>query len=670
MSTLPTTQDQAVDGSSRGRVPLLADIPLSDPALDAFGFVAFANALCLVVDHEYTATPLTIAISAPWGGGKSSVGAMMQTLLERRVARRHGDDPRLVCWFNAWEHEDASHLGAALAGAVAREASRHRSWWRRVLGPLPSAMLDAREQLRRTSLMVAFSLVTAGLLATLAPTRKLAGDILGKDIVASGLGAGVLFVALVLFQRIFATAKSAARFIDDPRSAATRGSMAEVKHQLGTLIRHATRDGRLVILVDDLDRCESARALEVCRVASQLLAHQGVVTVLLADMSRISESAAIRYAASSHGPGSVGATGEVDDVGRRYLEKIAQIELTLPPPNPAAMRQVSFGYSASLRTPVPSAPAVESSELRRLTPAGRARVPAAASPIDDQREAGRWPALIRWIERAKWRPARWGIGFTLPLAIAFPNSAAIVPFLALTIFVTLAIGVWSSVLRRVLRRRRKKYERKIQELKERGELSEDDIEADVLAEAPPVELDSERALISDLVSSSFLDSAEFRVVERFVADHPPRLPREGKRMFNHAQLMTEIARARQMFGGDPPLDPEHIAKWIVLRERWPALGRAVLSAPDLLRELEDAAATDQAGTQLDSLALKPNDIEELTDLLRGPPQLGALIERLIYFTPAPSSTTPDGYPTAPPVAYTSDDPGPVIKVTPPPPSST
>jgi hypothetical protein len=67
---------------------------------------------------------------------------MLQTLLERRVARRGGDHPRLVCWFNAWEHEDADHLGAALAAAVAREASRHRPLWRRALFPLPSAMLE------------------------------------------------------------------------------------------------------------------------------------------------------------------------------------------------------------------------------------------------------------------------------------------------------------------------------------------------------------------------------------------------------------------------------------------------------------------------------------------------------------------------------------------------
>jgi hypothetical protein len=96
------TETPVIDASSGRRVPLLADAPLHDPALDRFGFAEFAHALTLIVDHEGTATPLMIAVSAPWGGGKSSLGCMVQTMLEERVRNRNGDDPRLVVWFNAW----------------------------------------------------------------------------------------------------------------------------------------------------------------------------------------------------------------------------------------------------------------------------------------------------------------------------------------------------------------------------------------------------------------------------------------------------------------------------------------------------------------------------------------------------------------------------------------
>lgn len=462
---------------------------------------------------------------------------------------------------------------------------------------------------------------------------------------------GVLFVATLVFQRVFATARSAAQFIDDPRSAAARGSMAEVKHQFGTLIRHATRDGRLVILVDDLDRCESARALEVCRVASQLLAHEGVVTILLADMTSISASASIRFAADN-GSDSAEAIEVADDVGRRYLEKIVQIELALPPPDPVDMRAASSGYSDLLRASPSSADADDRSPKK----AGLKALTRVASATGSRGFVA-WQTVIRWVEQAKWWPALVGISAAFALVAALTPAEGDeygpdwpVDVLVVTTLVTLAIGVWSSTLRRRHRRRRETYKRTIEELKDRTELSEKDIEAELLGNVQAVQPAAEHALVGDLVSSSFLDSTEFRAVERFVADHPRRLPREGKRMFNHAQLLTEIARARQMFGGDPPLNPEHLAKWVVLRERWPAIGRAVLLSPELLRDLEDAAAADRVEDRLNALALTPNDVGGLAALLICEPKLGALIERLIYFTPSARSSSAHGPSLAPSAA--------------------
>ena len=125
--------------------------------------------------------------------------------------------------------------------------------------------------------------------------------------------------------------------------------MSEVKRQFGGLIRHATHKGRLVIIVDDLERCTSERALEVCQVASQLLAQPGVVTILLADMEPIARSAGARYAESMPN----GASVDPEEIGRRYLAKIVQLEIALPPPAPEDMRRVIRDYGPSLRHALP-----------------------------------------------------------------------------------------------------------------------------------------------------------------------------------------------------------------------------------------------------------------------------------------------------------------------------
>jgi len=355
MNAATATTSAQSEASTGRRIPLVADAPLVDPADDRFGFGEFAHALCLLVDDDDTTTPLTIAVSAPWGGGKSSLGQMLETLLERRVRNRGNDDPRLVCWFNAWEHDDAPHLGAALAASVARAADRNRHWWRRAIAPLPTAMRTPGERSRQAVLIALLSAAVGVLVALAVPSSWLADTALGDSRPAAGAGVlGVLFFALFVARRMFTTAREAAHFLDDPRSAAARGTMSEVKGQFGRLIRHATHKGRLVIVVDDLERCSSDRALEVCQVASQLLAQPGVVTILLADMEPIARSAGARYAASMPGTAAV----DPEEIGRRYLAKIVQLEIALPPPDPQDMRRVIREYGPSLRHALPE-PVVE-----------------------------------------------------------------------------------------------------------------------------------------------------------------------------------------------------------------------------------------------------------------------------------------------------------------------
>ena len=618
MNAATATEIPAIEAPPGRRVPLLADAPLHDPALDRFGFAEFAHALALIVDDPDTATPLTIAVSAPWGGGKSSLGCMLQTMLDERVRNRDGDDPRLVVWFNAWEHDDAPHLGAALAASVARAADRNRHWWRRALAPLPGAMLRPGERSRQTVLIALLSALVAVVLALVGPARELTEQVLGRpDVPATGAGIlGVVFFVLFVSRRLFTVAREAARFVDDPRSAAASGSMTDVKAQFGRLIRHATHCGRLVIIIDDLERCESDRALEVCQVASQVLAHPRVVTIVLADMEPIARSAGERYAASMPSDESADA----EEIGRRYLAKIVQLEIALPPPVPEDMRRVIREYGPSLRQPRRVEAPITRSVRRRLAALG-ARARASEARLSELWRGVGWVVLrVRW-----WPIALWFIGFVLfyPEEVAESDQWRIHDtVLWLTLVAAIALGIWSRRLRKRQRRLREDLRTQIEELKGQ-QLSPEEIQREVVQRAADVP--ERTALIGDLVSSSFLDSAEFRAVEAFIVENPPALPREAKRSFNHAQLLTEIARARHMFGGMPVLTPAHLAKWLVLREQWPAIARAIAREPEVLEHLE-------RGEQ--------ERDPELTELLESEPRLGDVIERLVYFQPADGRRDP------------------------------
>ena len=69
------------------------------------------------MDWKDTSTPLTIAINGPWGSGKTSLAKMAEA---RLPIGSDWDAPHVICWFDAWANDDAPHLGAAFAAAVAK----------------------------------------------------------------------------------------------------------------------------------------------------------------------------------------------------------------------------------------------------------------------------------------------------------------------------------------------------------------------------------------------------------------------------------------------------------------------------------------------------------------------------------------------------------------------
>jgi KAP family P-loop domain len=118
---------------------LYADTHLVPGDKDSLGLGAYANALALLMDTKETRTPLTIAINGPWGSGKTSLAKMAEA---RLPIGSDWNKPHITCWFDAWANDDAPHLGAAFAAAVARAVNKERPLGRRLLWPLPSAMLS------------------------------------------------------------------------------------------------------------------------------------------------------------------------------------------------------------------------------------------------------------------------------------------------------------------------------------------------------------------------------------------------------------------------------------------------------------------------------------------------------------------------------------------------
>ena len=102
------------------RLHTYADRPVTETDQDKFGFIPYADAFSLVINDSETATPLTVAISGPWGSGKTSLARLIESRLKVEQYWRLGwQRAPLTSWFNAWMHSDAPDLGSALAASVA-----------------------------------------------------------------------------------------------------------------------------------------------------------------------------------------------------------------------------------------------------------------------------------------------------------------------------------------------------------------------------------------------------------------------------------------------------------------------------------------------------------------------------------------------------------------------
>lgn len=270
-------------GSDRrpARTPaLVSDKPVDSAARDRLGFVVQAESITDYIEGRRVQTPMTIAITAPVGAGKTTLANLVAECLEQRSAKR-GEPPHVVCWLDAGGHKDTSSLRAAFAKDVARTANRCRPRLWRILQPLPSSILSVKERQRRRLGIALLALAVATVVALVLGAGPFIGDGVQPasetaDWLREFLGprsAAVAFFVIViptLWWRVLVVGRTVARFVVDPHAA--RDPMSEVNTQLGDLIQQATRakryrrppgdaQRRFVAFVDNLEPHRAMRSV-------------------------------------------------------------------------------------------------------------------------------------------------------------------------------------------------------------------------------------------------------------------------------------------------------------------------------------------------------------------------------------------------------------------------
>jgi len=247
--------------------------------IDALGFVPYTNSLSELIT-EKGITPFTIGIFGSWGMGKTSLMLMLKKELESQYNVQ-------TVWFNAWKFDDEKQIWAALIQTILNQLD---------LSLGQSAKLKLQE-LRDSIEWIQFltflgtSVISLG---TGIPTR-ISGKVEKPDIGA--------------FKESFNFGKKIE-------------SMSEFEKKFERFVETCNIE-RLVIFIDDLDRCKMDATLEILETIKLLLNSKRCVYVLGLDFQRVCDAVSERLAKDSEDP-------EKEKVAEDYLDKIIQLPFHIP----------------------------------------------------------------------------------------------------------------------------------------------------------------------------------------------------------------------------------------------------------------------------------------------------------------------------------------------------
>lgn len=249
---------------------------------DKLSFHRYIDPLISVLTDPEQETPFTFGIFGSWGSGKSSLLRM----LEERLQKDHADE--FVCVaFNPWVHRGEANM----------------------LIPLLHTLRDALDRDPKTRFIESGKKIFDVLL-------RLGADVLLKKFTTDA----VSLEKIEVLEKKYIERKQLVESEMRNLHKTLQGLLEEIHNQEGK--------PRLVLLIDDLDRCEPDQIISLLDSVKLFLDLQHVFVILAVDREVVHRGIQVRYSKFSF------AAGREETVGYEYLEKMVQLPIELFPLSP------------------------------------------------------------------------------------------------------------------------------------------------------------------------------------------------------------------------------------------------------------------------------------------------------------------------------------------------
>ncbi|MDR2384164.1 MAG: KAP family NTPase [Tannerella sp.] len=267
----------------------------SETNIDLLDFDYLVNVAKKIILNDKL-TPSSIGIYGDWGSGKSSLMDMVMTDLSK-------EDDVLCIKFNGWLFEGYEDAKIALIGTILDEIGKERN----LVGKAKKTIKNLYENTDFIKL-----------------TSKFAKY--GIDFLLTG---GILSVTDITIETIKEAIAAKGKKVDDKdiesvfkafKSKEVRRSVQKFHEEFKSLLKE-TNIKRLVVFIDELDRCKPDTILETFEAIRLFLFAEGTSFVIGADERQIQYAVQTKYPTIE---------GNQIDIGKEYLEKLIQYPVRIP----------------------------------------------------------------------------------------------------------------------------------------------------------------------------------------------------------------------------------------------------------------------------------------------------------------------------------------------------
>ncbi|MFQ5330377.1 MAG: P-loop NTPase fold protein [Thermodesulfobacteriota bacterium] len=261
----------------------------------------------MIKDKDFK-TPFCIGIFGKWGSGKTS----FMHLLEKRLSEDKTEPHTIPVWFNPWRYEKEEHLIIPFLKTIEHEIARYIKEQTGLGATLSKKLKATAQKIGDASAAFAYGI--------------------SSDCKLGGFGFGLDTSAAASREEDLA-----ARRVEEAKKLSDKLSYTyyDIVDELKSAVDE--KQFRIVVFVDDLDRCLPDKAVELLEAIKLFLDIEGYLFLLGVDREVVKKGISYHYRFFEH-------REEKEEEGliispEDYLDKMIQLPLELPAIEPGRKRR-------------------------------------------------------------------------------------------------------------------------------------------------------------------------------------------------------------------------------------------------------------------------------------------------------------------------------------------